>query len=330
MNEYNNSEPFFFVTSAKETGQRIDQVLVNHYPELSRSTFQRLLRAGDIRVDGQSVKPKHILREGEEVRGAMPPPEPAEPEPEDIPIDVLHSDDDLIVINKQPGLVVHPAAGNLSGTLVNALLHRFDFLSGVGGVQRPGIVHRLDKDTSGLIIVARNDGAHQRLQEMIQARTVKRRYLALLSGELNRLEGRIDAPIGRHQTSRLKKAVNERDGREAVTLYRRLAAGNGLSLAQADLQTGRTHQIRVHFAHIGHPVVGDSMYGWNPDRAASKARRAEKNALAEQLHRAKRQMLHAWQLNFPHPGTGEPLEFKAPPPEDFLEILREAFGEIEI
>ncbi|GAB4317386.1 MAG: RluA family pseudouridine synthase [Candidatus Sumerlaeia bacterium] len=311
-----------FRADRHEAGRRLDQTLSRRYPEWSRAAFQRLIRLGEIRVNGRVVKQNYLLSEGDQVAGSIPPATPAAPAPEPIPLETVYCDEDLIVINKPAGLVVHPAAGNPGGTLVNALLHHFSFLSGVGGVQRPGIVHRLDKGTSGLMLVARNDAAHVRLQRMIQTREIKRRYLALVQGHIARLEGRINAPLGRHPRSREKMTVVEPHlGREAVTDYRRLAVGGGLTLIEASLHTGRTHQIRVHFAHLGFPVVGDRLYGYNSSQALARARKEGPAQLHGALQGLARQMLHAWRLDFSHPSTGAPLHFSALPPADFLTVV---------
>ncbi len=288
-------------------GERLDRYLVAHLPELSRAALQRLIESGEVLVNGAPTRPAYKVRVGDRLLVRIPPPEPTELLPEPIPLDIVYEDEALIVINKPAGLVVHPGAGNPRGTLVNALLYHCPTLS-VGGAVRPGIVHRLDKDTSGLLVVAKNDVAHQRLQQQFKRREVHKRYVALVIGAVKVASGYVNAPIGRHPVQRLKMAVVE-GGREARTRWTVRAryvdaAGRPYTLLDVDLETGRTHQIRVHMAWLGYPLVGDTLYG--PQRSPLPA---------------PRQCLHAASLAFTHPLTGAALAFTAPLPEDFQRVL---------
>jgi 23S rRNA pseudouridine1911/1915/1917 synthase len=279
-------------------GWRLDRFLAAELPEFSRSRLQSLIRDGQVELRGQKVRAREPVRPGDVVRLEIPPPRETRLQAEAIPLQILFEDEDLLVVNKPPGLVVHPGAGNLAHTLVNALLHRGSDLSVIGGEQRPGIVHRLDKETSGCLVVAKNDAAHQSLAKQFLERRVTKIYLALVHGKLRRPRGTIEAPIGRHPVQRKKMHVDPRRGRLAKTEYRVLESLGGISLVECVLHSGRTHQIRVHLHHLGHPVIGDALYG--------------KKATAS------RQMLHAWKLGFIHPRTAEPMLFEAPVPADFL------------
>jgi 23S rRNA pseudouridine1911/1915/1917 synthase len=282
-----------------QAGARLDQFLAASLPALSRSRLQDLIREGHVTLNGATVKPGARLRSGDAVAFAEPPVAASETQAEDIALDVLFEDDDLIVLNKPAGMVVHPAAGNWEGTIVNALLHHCPALSGIGGTQRPGIVHRLDKETSGCLVAAKNDAAHQSLSRQFAGREVTKIYLTLAAGTFARLSGTIDAPIGRHPVQRKKMTVVKGErGRASSTTYRVLGPCAGGSLVECTLHTGRTHQIRVHLKHLGHPVLGDDTYGKRGPFA--------------------RQMLHAWKLGFTHPRTGERMNFQAPIPPDFL------------
>jgi len=284
--------------------QRIDQFLVNRLAELSRSRIQALLKSGDILLNDSTAKAKQNVHSGDIITVVIPEPEPAQAQPENIPLEVLYEDDDIIVINKVHGMVVHPAAGNGDGTLVNALLfHCKGQLSGIGGIERPGIVHRLDKDTSGCIIVAKNDNAHQSLCDQFASRSNEKRYLAVVQSTPNKPTGKIFTNIGRHPVNRLKMAVvNPGSGKSAITDYTVLhQAADGTCLILCDLHTGRTHQIRVHMLHLGTPILADPIY--------SKP--------ARQPVQTGRLMLHAWQLVITHPRTDERMEFEAPLPEEY-------------
>ena len=318
-------------------GERIDSYLASRMPShISRSRVQSIIRDGGVLVDNLVCsEPKTRLKGGEKIDLEIPPPVDAAPAPEIIALDIVHEDEHLIVVNKPPGLVVHPGPGNWEGTLVNALLHHCgDSLSGIGGVRRPGIVHRLDKDTSGLMVVAKTDRAHAGLATQFEdhgkSGPLERLYVALTWGIFDRISGKIDAPLGRSPKNRLKRAVasTERaDAREAVTYYKVLKQsqsvqneGTAVSLVECRLETGRTHQIRVHLSHIGHPLLGDALYG--------KHFQTKLNALEEKQRRIvqnfNRQALHARTLGFEHPDTGETMKFDAEPPEDFM-IVHDLF-----
>jgi 23S rRNA pseudouridine1911/1915/1917 synthase len=300
--------------------ERLDTYLRGRFSAVSRGAIQRLIEQGDIRVNGRIVKPTHAPRAGEQVEVHWPEARAAEAQPEAIPLEILYEDEALLVLNKPPGLVVHPAAGHEEHTLVNALLHHCaGQLSGIGGVARPGIVHRLDKETSGCLVVAKNDETHLALSTQFATRKVEKIYQAILCGELPRDRGEIRAAIARHPSHRKRMAVDDDAGREARTGYHVLERLRGATLVEAVLHTGRTHQIRVHFQFLGFPVVGDATYG------------NRQNERLEDLtgYRAPRMMLHAGRLAFIHPRTAKRLSFEAPRPEDFqdaLEALRSGEG----
>jgi 23S rRNA pseudouridine1911/1915/1917 synthase len=292
---------------------RLDTFLRARFPGVSRGAIQRLIEEGHIRVNGRPVKPTHAPRAGEEVEVHWPEPRAAEAQPEALPIDVLFEDDALLVLNKPAGLVVHPAAGHEEHTLVNALLHHCaGQLSGIGGVMRPGIVHRLDKETSGCMVVAKNDDTHVALSAQFAGRTVRKIYHAIVCGEMPRDRGEIRAAIARHPSHRKRMAVSEGAGREARTSYHVLERLRGATLVEATLHTGRTHQIRVHFQHVGFPLFGDAVYGQRQNR-----RFEELFGFA-----ARRVMLHASRLGFVHPRTGKWVNFEAPRPPDFEDALK--------
>ncbi len=284
-------------------GQRLDRFLVEAVPDLSRARLQALIAAKMVVVDGKFARAALRLKGAECIDIRIPAPEAASACPEDLPLEIVYQDADLAVVNKPAGMATHPAPGTPGGTLVNALLSRIEDLSGIGGELRPGIVHRLDKDTSGLLVVAKDDRAHRALQAQIQAKTAIRRYLALVTGRLQEHTGTVEAPIARHPRDRVKMAVVP-GGRRAVTHYEVVEEFKDASLLAVTLETGRTHQIRVHMAHIGHPVIGDPVYsgGPSPMRLAG-------------------QLLHAWQLSFDHPRTGERMEFEVAPPAEFARAL---------
>jgi 23S rRNA pseudouridine1911/1915/1917 synthase len=312
-----SAPPTELVVPASLPGARLDAWLRDQLPNVSRGALQRLLAEGHIRVNGEPAKPNRAPRVGDRITIAWPAARPAEARPEAIPLEILHEDADLLVLNKAPGLVVHPAAGHEDGTLVNALLHHCaGRLSGIGGVARPGIVHRLDKDTSGCLVVAKHDAAHVALAKQFAERSLAKTYLALVCGVPAVEAGEIRAAIARHPSHRKRMAVTDGGGREAWTSWRRRERLAGAALLEATLHTGRTHQLRVHFQHIGHPIVGDDTYGERPN-----ARLAEAAGW-----RAPRQMLHAWRLEFTHPGTGAEMAFEAPVPEDFDAALRALRG----
>jgi 23S rRNA pseudouridine1911/1915/1917 synthase len=292
--------------------ERLDTFLRARLPMLSRGAIQRLIAGGDIRVNGETVKPTHHPHAGERIEIDWPEAKPAEAQPEDIPLDILYEDECLLVVNKPPGLVVHPAEGNLEHTLVNALLHRCaGQLSGIGGVKRPGIVHRLDKETSGCLVVAKNDSTHVALATQFASRKVEKVYHAILCGELSRASGEIRARIARHPSHRKRMAVTDGRGRDAHTSYGVVERLQSATLVEARLHTGRTHQIRVHFQHLGFPLVGDLTYG------------NRQNQRLEELtgYSAPRQMLHAHLLTVVHPRSGEEMTFRAAWPEDFKDAV---------
>jgi 23S rRNA pseudouridine1911/1915/1917 synthase len=295
-------------------GERLDTFLRKHFPTASRGSIQRLIEQGHITINGKTTKPTHTPRAGEIVQVKWPEARPAAAQPENIPLDILFEDEALLVLNKPAGLVVHPAAGNEEHTLVNALLHHCaGGLSGIGGVARPGIVHRLDKETSGCLVVAKNDETHVALSVQFAGRTVEKIYLAIVCGVMPRDKGDIRAAIARHPTHRKRMAVrDENEGRAAHTGYRVIERLREATLVEAHLHTGRTHQIRVHFQHLGHPVAGDTTYGQRQTRKLAELTRYE----------APRVLLHAHKLAFVHPRSGKKLSFTAPWPEDFADALR--------
>lgn len=291
--------------TAEESGERIDALLARLVPELTRSAAQRLLEEGLVTLGGVPVKKNRRTEPGEVYAALLPEPELPEPEPQDIPLDIVYEDADVVVVNKPRGMVVHPAPGHPDGTLVNALLwHCGESLSGVGGERRPGIVHRIDKDTSGLIIAAKNDFAHLALSAQLADRSLSRVYEAVARGEFREEAGTVDAPIGRHPTERKRMAVTERGSRPAVTHWEVIARYRGWTHIRCRLETGRTHQIRVHMAYIGHPLLGDMVYG------AKKPERGLEG-----------QCLHARELIFLHPRTGEAIHLSTELPEYFQQVL---------
>lgn len=288
------------------SGQRIDKFLSDFLDGQSRSYLQKLVKEGRVFVQGKSVKANYRIAEGEEIRLEIPELEEPDILPENIPLDIIYEDDDLLVVNKPKGMVVHPSAGHYSGTLVNALLyHCAGNLSGINGVLRPGIVHRIDMDTTGSLVVCKNDFSHNSLAEQLKIHSISRRYRAIVHGVMKEDEGTVEAPIGRHPVDRKKMAVNYKNGKEAVTHYRVLEHFRQYTYIECQLETGRTHQIRVHMASIGYPLLGDAVYG--PSRCPFKLQG---------------QTLHAQVLGFLHPRTGAYMEFEAPLPEYFSELLR--------
>ncbi len=292
--------------------ERLDTYLRTQFPAVSRGAIQRLIEQGHIKVNGQIVKPTYGPRAGDAVEVYWPEPRSAEAQPEALPLEILYEDKDLLVLNKAPGVVVHPSAGHEEHTLVNALLHHCKGkLSGIGGVLRPGIVHRLDKETSGCLIVAKNDSAHLALSAQFSQRSLEKIYLAILCGRLMRASGDIRAAIGRHPSHRKRMAVTEQAGRDAWTTYRVLEHLDNATLAEALLRTGRTHQIRVHFQHIGFPLLGDLTYGKRPSQRITELTG----------YTAPRVMLHAYRLSFEHPRSLQRMDFEAPIPEDFRQAI---------
>jgi 23S rRNA pseudouridine1911/1915/1917 synthase len=292
---------FNFTVSAEDAGQRLDKFLAARLGELSRSRVQALIKEGLVTVNGRSAKSSHDLETGDMVAGSVPPDKPADARPQDLPLEVLYEDEHLAVLNKASGMVVHPAHGNEDGTLVNALLHRFGAMSSIGGVARPGIVHRLDKETSGCLVVARNDATHQSLTEQFAGRSVEKVYLAVVQGVPANRSGTVETHIGRDPHDRLRMAVLPPPaGKSAVTDYEVLHVTGLDALVRCTLHTGRTHQIRVHMKHLGHPLLGDEIY-----------------ARLSRQTRTGRLMLHALRLGFSHPATGQRMVFHAPVPPEF-------------
>jgi 23S rRNA pseudouridine1911/1915/1917 synthase len=295
--------PIEFVVPQEQARLRLDQFLAKRLPQYSRSRIQQLIRGGFVRLNGLITRPREIVRVGDTIDLTEPSLEKIETRPEPIPLNILFEDEDLLVINKQAGLAVHPGAGQRAGTLVNALLNHCPILSGIGGKERPGIVHRLDKETSGCLVVAKNDLAHRELSKQFASRTVEKIYLALVAGKLRKPAGTIDENIARHPVHRQRMRVSSLRGRPAKTEYRVIRSSDEASLVECCLCTGRTHQVRVHLHHLGHPILGDKLY----------APRFAKNFA--------RQMLHAWKLGFHHPRTGNWKHFEAPPPDDFSQAI---------
>lgn len=300
-------QEFSFVIDEKYQGMRIDKYLSQLMEDKSRSFIQGLIDEGKVTVNNKLVKSNHKLKENDLIKGIIPDPVELKVEAEDIPLDILYEDEDVIVVNKPQGMVVHPAAGNAKGTLVNAILNHCQDLSGINGVIRPGIVHRIDKDTSGVLVIAKNDAAHNKLAEQLKDHSMTRVYIALVEGIIKNDQGTVDANLGRHPIDRKKMAV-VKEGRRAVTHYKVLEQLDKYTLVECRLETGRTHQIRVHMAYIGHPLVGDPVYGYK-----------------KQKFNLEGQLLHAKVLGFIHPTSGRYLEFEAKLPDYFnkvIEILR--------
>ena len=298
-------EPIRLRASEESKNQRLDAFLASSLDGLTRSQATRLIESGEVAVNGRAVSKSYKLAGGEDIAVTLPEPEPVEAVPQDIPLDVVYEDADVIVVNKPSGMVVHPAPGHPDGTLVNALLyHCAGTLSGIGGALRPGIVHRIDRDTSGLIIAAKNDAAHQYLSAQLADHTLARTYECIVVGKLREDRGTVDAPIARHPTDRKRMAVVA-GGREAVTHWEVIARYPGYTHVRCRLETGRTHQIRVHMAYIGHPILGDTVYGAKKDVPGLTG-----------------QCLHAVGLRFLHPRTHEVVELSCPLPEEFTRMLQ--------
>jgi 23S rRNA pseudouridine1911/1915/1917 synthase len=313
---------FTIITGASDHNRRLDAVVAAHLPDCSRSLAANLIGKHKILVDNQPKKPGYRVKAGEQIVVRIPHPEPVEYKPEPIPLNILYQDSDMVVLNKQAGIVVHPAPGHRSGTLVNALLYHCPDLEGIGGQIRPGIVHRLDKDTSGTMVVAKNAATLEALAAQFKARSVSKIYLALVYGELKKDAGTIDLPIGRHPVHRKQMSTTTRKGRQAVTSWRVLKRFQDITLLELTLATGRTHQIRVHCSTMDHPIVGDPVY--RPRRLIknlnNKAERLPAN-LIDLLKAIPRQLLHAWRLGFIHPRTGERLSFESPLPPDMTGLM---------
>jgi len=300
-------EAFGFEVGAEEAGQRIDKLLADALEDVSRSQLQDWIRDGHVLVNGAAVKPNYKTSEGDDIVVRPPEPAPTELVPENIPLDVAYEDGDVIVVNKPRGMVVHPAVGHPSGTLVNALMYHCKDLSGINGEIRPGIVHRIDKDTSGLLMAAKNDAAHASLAAQLKEHSVTRRYIAIVHGVMEHDQGTIDAPIGRDPQDRKLFTVTEKGARRAVTHFVVMERFADYTVLELLLETGRTHQIRVHMKFIGHPIVGDPVYGRSRSRTMSVPGQA----------------LHAAVLGFTHPRTGERLTFEAPLPDEMQQLIEQ-------
>ncbi len=307
---------FAFLVSKGDGGKRFDRFLQQQNLSLSRSQIKRLIDGGQFLVNGRQAKTAAKLKPGDRVSGSVPAPLPLEVNREDIPLDVLYEDPHIIVVNKAPGMVVHPAPGFFSGTLVNALLFHCKDLSGINGVLRPGIVHRLDRYTSGVIVAAKNDLAHDSLVRQFKSRTVEKRYVAVVCGHFMDPAGIVTAPLGRHPKNRLLVSVHTRSPRQAITRWRVLEAWRHFTLLEIFPKTGRTHQIRVHLSSIGHPILGDPVYS-----RRKHLRPIENTALSRRAGEFPRQALHATDLRFFHPHTGEPVAFHAPLAHDLEAII---------
>lgn len=303
-------EKTLLIVDEKNEGLRIDKYLAQIFEDKSRSFIQGLIEKENVKVNNKIPKSNYKLKKSDEIEIIIPEPEILSVEPEDIPIDIIYEDEDVIVVNKSQGMVVHPAPGNYNGTLVNALLYHCKDLSSINGVVRPGIVHRIDKDTSGVLVIAKNDEAHKKLSEQLKDHSMKREYFALIEGRLKNDSGTIDKPLGRCKKDRLKIGIVE-DGKRAVTHYEVLERYNGYTLIKCVLETGRTHQIRVHMASIGFPLVGDPLYGFK-----------------RQKFKLEGQVLHAKTLGFIHPRSGEYMEFTSELPQYFSQLINKLRNEM--
>lgn len=298
-------DKIIFQVEKENTGIRIDKYLSDNMEDISRSYLQKLLKDKSITVNNKAIKANYKVQEGDMVSVSVPEPEEPDILPEEIPLDILYEDDSLMVVNKPKDMVVHPSAGHTSGTLVNAVLfHCKGNLSGINGIMRPGIVHRIDKDTTGALLICKTDTCHRILAEQLKVHSITRRYRAVVQGNLKDDEGTVEGPIGRHTTDRKKMAINYKNGKEAITHYRVLERFGNATYIECRLETGRTHQIRVHMASIGHPLLGDTTYG------------SSKNP-----YHLQGQALHAMVLGFLHPVTNEYMEFTASLPEYFLSLI---------
>ena len=304
MNELKHH--YSFTLQPEDSGQRLDKWLQLQLPDMTRSAVQKLIEQGNVTRNGMTVSKNGKGNAGDVIEVIVPQPKPLEVTAQDIPLDILYEDNDLLVVNKPKGMVVHPAAGHTSGTIVNALLyHCKDSLSGINGVIRPGIVHRIDMDTTGVIIACKNDASHNCIAAQLKEHSITRRYYAIVHGNLKEDEGVIDAPIGRDPNNRKRMAINHKNGKNAVTHYKVLERFGRFTWIECRLETGRTHQIRVHMASIGHPLLGDALYG--PTKCP---------------YQLQGQTLHAYVLGFIHPSTGEYMEFQAPLPDYFEDLLK--------
>lgn len=293
-----------WIVTEQQAGNRIDKMLSQQFEDLTRSFLQKLCASGDVTVNGKIVKPSYKVALGDCVCVSIPEPEQLEVVPEEMALDILYEDEDVILVNKPKGMVVHPAAGHYTGTLVNALLYHCKDLSGINGVMRPGIVHRIDMDTTGVIIACKNDYSHNCIAQQLKEHSITRRYYAIVHGNIKEDEGTVNAPIGRHPNDRKKMAIHVKNGKEAITHYRVLERFGQYTWIECQLETGRTHQIRVHMASIGHPLLGDVVYG--PGKCPFSLQG---------------QCLHAYVLGFIHPRTQKYMEFSADCPEYFKKLI---------
>jgi 23S rRNA pseudouridine1911/1915/1917 synthase len=300
----------------RESGKRLDQFLSETNLNLSRSQAKDLIQKHHIILNQKPTKPSSHIKAGDTISGKIPEPEPLHLEPEPISLNILYEDSSIIVIDKSPGMVVHPAYGNPSGTLVNALLHHCKDLSGINGILRPGIVHRLDKDTSGVMVVAKDDESYHHLTQQFRNRSIEKVYWAVVYGKFGQDEGLIDSAIGRHPSERKRMSTRTKRGRMAITRWKKIEEFDGYTLLEIFPQTGRTHQIRVHLSSIGHPVLGDPLYG-----RKGRPGTIHDPFLKEGVKRMNRQALHAYKLGFIHPKTGKKLQFVSPMPKDIKEVL---------
>jgi 23S rRNA pseudouridine1911/1915/1917 synthase len=312
-------DDFSIQAGAAEAGLRLDVFVGAHLAGRSRSFAAQLILSGHVQVGGHTRKPGYRLKAGDIVTGCLPPPRPTGLQPEPVPLHILYEDAHIVVLNKQPGLVVHPAPGHYSGTLVNGLLHHCPDLGRIGEDIRPGIVHRLDKDTSRTLVVAKHAAALDHLARQFKARSVSKEYLALVHGVVAAESGTLQMPIGRHPVDRKRMSIRSRRAREAETAWKVARRLKQSTLLEVRLKTGRTHQIRVHLAAMGHPVVGDPLYGSRRELSRTLVREGERSAV-------RRQMLHAWRLGFVHPFTGEPMQFESPLPEDMERLIADLEG----
>ena len=313
---------FTIIADESDAGRRLDAAVALHIPDCSRSLAATLINSQHVLVEGRPRKPGYRLKSGDAIQGRIPPPAPAAFAPEPIPLDIIYQDQHIVVINKPPGLVVHPAPGHAGGTLVNALLYHCPDLGAIGGGVRPGIVHRLDKETSGTMVIAKNQAAHEELSRQFKAREVRKKYLALVYGEPSSDSGSIQLSIGRHPVDRKRMSTTTRRGRQAETLWKIREHFSGVTLLEIILKTGRTHQIRVHCAAMGHPVVGDPVY--RPRRLLANLQNILPNlpsTVVAGLKSVPRQMLHAWQLGLIHPVEKKLLIFESPVPPDMTEVI---------